>query len=409
MRIGPSNILVLTFTFPLIVVLFYSSYFSYAMGYDTILILSLILITFHVFECISMKINDKLSLYSCKEECNQYQVIVGKEWVILAFIIVLANFVVRYRYIMAVGAQYGATNLISSLAAARLMIIEYHNSGEADVALPYYAILLSFVAGWVNILCMHIFLYKKIILKQMDIKLGIIILIFLSSQIFSTGRASFFPIAVHTVYLLIIFLNIGDYFVQFVRKHLIKVVTTFLCASLMFLVMGSMREDKEGEGDVELPFTFVVTTYAGAPILGLDVYVRNGMKRAYYFGEHTFREFYDYARIFGVSYKRSQFHKDDFFVGKGSSNVYTGLYYWISDFSLIGAFVYSAFLGLIFGYFFSSRANLTNVAGCYIRSFFYYALILMFYDDQFNNLWGIYMLSTFCVVYFFQKKFFIPA
>lgn len=407
-KIGPSNILVLTFMFPLVIVLFLDSYFSYEIGLETIIILSSVLLTFHFCELLPVLFKSKIRKNNYYQDEGQYVVFVKPTWLILAYIIVFINLVFKYQYIMAVGAQYGASNLISSLAAARIMLIDYQNTGDAVVRLPFYSIIITMISGWINILCMHLFLYKKVVQKEMDWKLFGIVAIFILSLIFTTGRAAFFPVAIHVIYLLILFSNISDRIIYNLRKKAVKVFSVVTVAFLLFVVMGSLRSSGEDEDEeVRMPISFVVATYAGAPIIGLDVYVKKGMQQAYYFGEHTFREFYDYARILGVPYKRSQFHKDDFYAGKGSSNVYTGLYYWISDFTLWGSLAYAALLGLIFGTFYSSKPRFENVAECYLRSYFYYALLLMFYDDQFNTIWSINLFVTLLVVNYFKNKFIV--
>ena len=174
---------------------------------------------------------------------------------------------------------------------------------------------------------------------------------------------------------------------------------------IFFLTLGSFRSSIEGDEIAEIDVEWTVATYFAAPIIGLDVYISKGIKQSTYIGEHAFRDYYDYARIFGANYKRSQFHKDDFYVGKGSSNVYTGMYYWLSDFSIFGACIYAIFIGWIVGFFYRRKVNYGSIIECYFRSYIYFCLCMMFFDDQFNNIFSLFLLFKFFFIVYVQKHY----
>lgn len=400
-RIGPSNIFIISLMVPLFVVIINDSYFMYEIGIESIIIITTVLVLFHSFSLIPLYFKKKRRLNNVV-----YQVDIPKKWILIAYIIVSMNLIIKYKYILAVGSEFGASNFISAFAATRLMLIDYANTGVADVQLPYYAIIIGLLSGCTEILFIHMALYKKIILRKFDKSLWGVVTISIASLFLDTGRAALFPVIVHAVYLTIIFLDISKSIGTFVSKHFFKLASIATLGILTFLVMGSLRQDKEGSGEIELSASKTLATYVGAPILGLDIYIKRGIEQNYYFGEHTFREYYDWARIFGVPYKRTQFHKDDFDVGKGSSNVYTGLYYWLGDFHIWGTFFYAIFLGYIFGNIYSRKADYGNIWACYLKSFFYFCLIMMFFDDQFNGIWSVIMIIRLFVIYYFQKKFF---
>lgn len=403
-RIGPSSIFILSLMVPLFVVLINDSYFMYEIGIESIIIITIVLVLFHSFSLIPLYYKKYKKEKRIKDVV--YKVVIPKKWILIAYLIVSTNLIIKYKYIMAVGAEYGASNLISAYAATRLMLIDYANTGVADVRLPYYAIIIGLLSGCTEILCIHMALYKKIILREFDKRLWGIVIISVAALFLETGRAAFFPVIVHTVYLIIVFLDISRSIGTFVSKHLLKIASIISVGIFLFLVMGSLRQDKEGSGEIELSASNTLATYVGAPIIGLDIYIKRGIEQNDYWGEHTFREYYDWARIFGVPYKRSQFHKDDFYAGKGSSNVYTGLYYWLGDFNIWGTFIYAIFLGFIFGNIYSRKPDYGNIWECYLKSFFYFCLIMMFFDDQFNNIWSVNMVLRLSVIYYFQKKFF---
>ena len=307
---------------------------------------------------------------------------------------------------MAVGAEYGATNFISAFAVTRYMLIDYANTGMTEVRMPYSSIIISMLANCVEILCMHLFLYKKILFKDTDKLLLSIIVVYFISLAFSTGRMAFFPAIIHGVYTANFFSSPGT-MKNYLRKHFVKLSIIMLLFSIAFLGMGSLRENTSGDTDVNLSPTYTIATYIGAPLLALDMKLNKEGYGSGYFGEHTLREIYDYARLLGVPIPRSQFHEDTIYIGNGDTNVYTGFYYWIKDFSVLGAFIYAALLGYIFGICYYKKYRKENIARCYLSSYLYFAMLMMFFDDQFNSIWSVNLLFCLLILRYFQKRVFV--
>ena len=398
-RIGPSNVLVLAFLLPALLVLYFDSYFSHQVSFITIAIISSLLCSFilgEVFSAIFLNMRR-----SGKEKIVNFRI--GKGWYYFFLLISLSNVFVQYDYLMQVGKLFGATNIVAAYASTRLMLIEYQNTGQIEVHMPYYALLLSMLALCIEVVCFHIYVYKRVVDNVNMKRLLPVIFLYFLSLLFSTGRAAYFPVLVHAIYSLFVIFRYRYKPSNLVKKYFAKIVLGCILGGSLFLVLGALRQNTDGDDHVEINTSETIATYVAAPILGLDIYICNGMKRSNYIGEHTFRTYYDLARIFGVPYKRTQFHKADFHVGKGSSNVYTGFYYWISDFGFLGACLYSMILGVLLGYFYNRKPILHNVLEIYFRSFLYFAVLMMFFDDQFNSIFDVFLVLKLLIIYYLQN------
>lgn len=398
--IGPSNVLVLSFLIPSILIIAYDDYFSYEISLETILIINFLIGMFSLGEWFLSERRCNLK----KTPICQSPIILGKKLYYTFLLITICNTYVQYNYLMQLGALKGASSLLEAYAASRLVLVEYQNTGVIEVARPYYGIVLSLLASIVEIICLHVYILNRVVKNYNDKRLLLIIILFFLSLFFATGRYAFIPIIVHLVYLLIVFLKTKMNVALIFKKYRKTILATLFAGATVFVGLGILRSGTDDNNAADLDAKFTVTTYIAAPIIGLDIFVKDGIERSAYVGVHTFRDFYDYSRFFGVSYKRIQFHKEDFSAGKGSSNVYTGFYYWLSDFGLIGAFIYALILGLICGSYYYRKPNLLSISEIYIRSFLYYSLVMMFYDDQFNNLFSVFMIFTIIVLKYTQKR-----
>lgn len=398
-RIGPSNIFVLSFLIPTIVVILYEDYFNYEISSDTILIVFVILLLFVIFESIPNAIKKKQIVIQRRPVYN-----IPKSYFFIGLIVIIINLWLQYRYLMEVGAYYGANNFVSAYAATRLMLVDYQNTGISVVRMPSYSIIFSVLSASIEIVGAHIFIYKRLFEKKTDLRLLIIIVLYIITLIISTSRASFFPVIIHLIYVFLICAKQLYSRTVLIKKYLFKSLILIILGCVFFLYIGALRVSSDADDIAEVDASWTVASYVGAPIIGLDLYVKKGLKRTEYFGEHSFRTYYDIARLLGIPYKRPQFHKEDFYVGKGGSNVYTGLYYWISDFSMWGAFLYAAFWGWLIGLFYQKEPSVEKITGIYVRSFFYYVLAMMFFDDQFNSIISIMMLLRLLIIYILQKK-----
>lgn len=398
-KFGPSNILVLSFGIPSVLIVIFSDYFSYEVSIETIVVINLLVGMFAIGEMTQSK---RIVKGHASKMCYP-NFVIGKRLYYVFLGIVLFNTYVQYKYLMQLGALKGASGLIEAYAASRLILVEYQNSGVIEVARSYSSILLSLVATIVEIVCVHVYVLNRVVKKYNDKRLLIVVIVYFISLFFSSGRYAFVPVIIHLAYLVIVFLEMKMQIGLILKRYRKKILAIALIGGAVFVALGMLRSGTDGNAE-ELDAKFTVTTYVAAPIIGLDIYIKNGMKRAPYIGSHAFRDYYDYARLFGASYKRIQFHKEDFHAGKGSSNVYSGFYYWLSDFGLLGASFYALFLGLIVGHYYFRKPNLYSISEIYLRSFLYYALVMMFYDDQFNNLFSLFMLVTIVALNYIQRR-----
>lgn len=398
-KFGPQNLMVLSFLGPAILVVYYEDYIRYEVGLFTIFVVVLLISMFSLGVFLQPKVKSREYLkYS-----NAYFV-VNKKISNIFLTVVILNLFVQYRYLMQLGAIYGASNIIAAYSVARLALVDYQNTGIIDVRMPYYGIILSVFASIIGKICFHVYVYNRFVRKENDRRLLWVVIVYFMSLLFATGRAAFLPVLVHAVYVVMVILSTKMSIHKIIKKCLKQISMTVIVGIAFFSVLGAMRQNADGDYSYETDNNFTITTYFAAPILGLDVYLKKGAPRSDLFGEHAFKEFYDYARIFGASFQRSQFHKEDFYAGNISSNVFTGLYYWISDFSIFGACFYALFWGAVVGYFYRRKVSPSNIVGVYFRSLLYYSIIQMFYDDQFNSIVSFFTLFGIYIIILFQKK-----
>ena len=407
-KFGPSNLFALVFIIPLSVVILEDSLISYTISMQTIGIIVVSLLVFFLGEIMVYRSGHIVP----RKEYPPYRLEVKNKYAIIALAIQLVNVYINLKYLREVGNYYGTNDLIGAYTINRVKAIEATETGELDVPYPSYFYLVSIIAVSVQVCCLHILASNKIKYGQrlMDNKyLFFSVLLFVLSLIFNGGRASFFPVIVHVLYLTLVSfrsLSFADYF----KKNRFKVLVWLSVGIICFFALGNLRNMASADDTGNLSFDVEETMagYIGAPLVGLDLYVKDGMKQYPHIGQQTFGTIYSVLEHVGYHVETPQFHQDDFYVGKIKSNVYMGLSLWLKDFSIPGAWLFLFFLGCIYGYIFYleqiRRVNPTNIALNYLFAYMYFALSMSFFDSQYYTILSTSMIYKLFIIYFIQKK-----
>ncbi len=386
-----SYILILTMLIPVTTLVLLQSYIQYELSLETIAVITLLIVLFQIGEIIVSRRG--ISIQKENARCNN--LVIKKRYKYLPTLIQILNLIVVYRYLMQVGAQYGADNILSAYAANRINTFELQTTGEANVSPSFINIFMTTLASCIEIICLHIALVQKIIWKQkIDKWLILPIILFFVSLLFESGRAPMVPVIVHFAYLYFLLSNLS--LSLLLRRHFFKIVL-FICAvGVFFIAAGSIRDQsniKDSSNIEVIDPLDAFAMYVGGPIVGLDIYVRKGLPEYPNMGEQLFKPFYDIMRKIGFKFERPRLHEEKFYLKKMETNVFTGFCYWIKDFSLIGAFIYSFVLGLIFGYIhlleINKRIRLDNIIGRYYISIFYWGLVMVFFNNALRNILSI--------------------
>lgn len=404
-KFGPSNIMVLTMLIPNFVLIVMKDYIQYELSIETVIIISLLVVLFQVGEIFSLSFQNNIKVQ--ERRCGA--VSVKRSFAIIAVVVQLLYVFLGYRYIMQVGSLYGANNFFGAYAANRLNMVAQQRMDTVEIPYPMINVICMYFANAIEIVCLHVILIQKIIMKKkVDKLLLLAVFIYVLSMMFQSGRASFVPFIIH-LFFLVIYLS-GLSLPQFLKRNKLLVGSSVIIILVFFVVSGSLRsgENIEDTSDVEMiDPSNTVAAYIGAPIIGFDLYVKNGMEPFNYFGEHLFKGVYDIIRKLGVELERPKVHQEFYSLKNFESNAHAGIWYWIRDFSLFGAFVYSLILGSIFGFIYLMRINnvlrLDNIIGCYVVAMFYYALIMTFFGDMFELFFSLDFYFQLLILYVIKR------
>lgn len=399
-KIIASCIFVLSYLVPITVVIFYSDITRHELSDETVLIILAFAISFFVGEvlvCHKVRLSKSISPIHCYD--------IKKEFLFVFYIIQLLNLWFSYRFIMAVGAEMGANNFISAYAATRIFLVR---ETDIQVPVPSYYTLIGLLSIAIEILCVHIYILNKLYFSRKEQKkiLGVVVLYFMALML-NTGRAALFPPIIHIVYLFMIVAQrkMGKSFS--LRKYKKTIVSSVIAGMIVFVALGTAREDKQGEGEVEIQGTYWLTAYIGAPIVGLDLYINKGMPPYNNIGAHTFQHVHMLLGKLGFPTGKEDFKNENFYFGEVTSNVKSAIYYWISDFGLLGALLFTFVLGGMYGLIDKikdKRLSLMNIIGISYISSMYFALLMIFFCSEFYSLFSYGLVESYLIVYLMQKK-----
>ena len=225
-----SYILILTMLIPVTTLVLLQSYIQYELSLETIAVITLLIVLFQIGEIIVSRRG--ISIQKENARCNN--LVIKKRYKYLPTLIQILNLIVVYRYLMQVGAQYGADNILSAYAANRINTFELQTTGEANVSPSFINIFMTTLASCIEIICLHIALVQKIIWKQkIDKWLILPIILFFVLLLFESGRAPMVPVIVHFAYLYFLLSNLS--LSLLLRRHFFKIVL-FICAVGVFFI-----------------------------------------------------------------------------------------------------------------------------------------------------------------------------
>ena len=389
-KFGASNIFVLTYLIPLIVILLYFGRIHYVICE----------IVFFIGETVFLRTVKQNS----KPQFENYEI--KQPYLILMYAIQLLNIWVGYRFIKDVGSSVGSDNFMVSLFAARKYLTDAETSLVKDVVVTKasYAGIVHSLSLASEVICIQLYLTKRIVYGEKGDRryLGVVVLYFLS-LLFETGRSAYLYPIVHVVYLMLFFIKQKMRISQYLFKNLPKVLITVSLLWVVFLFLGFLRGDTDGDAS-EVDSSGTLIGYVGAPIVGFDMYIMKGAPRNKYIGEWMFQNYYVKAVNWGIIPSMDDFKIESYQYGVLESNVNSAAYRWISDFGYLGAVLFVFILGCIFGVVNSyerTRMKGSSFWGIYYVSLLYASLIMSFFGDVFYAAFSyaqIYMIIAIYVI-----------
>ena len=311
-----------------------------------------------------------------------------------------------------VGTEYGVNNLFEIFSINRLNTVSLQKTGDG-IQEPLINIISMYIANSIEIICLHVILIQKLITKtKLDKCLFLTVFLYFISLLLNGGRSVIVPFIIHLFYLIIILVDKRFFKIIKHNKMKIGILTVFLVS--IFILVGSLRNKNNTNINDSIEIIDLqnsLATYTASPIIGFDIYIKKGLGEYNYFGQHLFKGIYDIIRHFGVDFERDKKHQENYIYKNIESNAYIGMWHWIKDFRLLGAFIYSMILGGIFGFIHVlERKNiirLDNIIECYVIAMLYWALIMLFFGDMFRYFFSLDFVYILFIIYIILKLKFV--
>lgn len=410
-KIGPPNILELGLLVPTLVLILMNDYIQYELCMESVIVIFIILIMFQIGDFISRVNMIEKKIYS--RRCSN--VIVKHNFALLAVAFQVFYLFLCVTYILKVGAEYGVTNFFGAFAANRINTVAIQKTGVGivDVQPSSINVICMYIANSIEIVSLHVILIQKIIMRtRIDKCLLFSVLLYLMTLLIDGGRASLVPFIIHLLYITILLTGLSVS--SFINQNRFKIIVMGAILAAFFIASGTFRQagPTNNSNDVEvIDLENSFATYVASPLMGFDLYIKNGMGDYNYFGQHIFKGVYDVVRRLGVDIERNKKHQENFSHKHIESNAHNAVWFWIKDFRLFGAFIFSLSLGLFYGFISSlERRNvirMDNIIGCYVISRFYWALIMSFFGNMYNFFFSLDFLYILFIMYFIIKFRFI--
>ena len=323
-KVSPSGVLIIAFIVSAAVFVLLQLQIQYELSIDSVFIIFSVLVFFLVGECFSTYMGADL-----KKKTWFKEIIYKSNFPEIVLLVQIINLYLGYKYIMQVGAYYGASDFISAYASNRLHTLEFELNGEVIIPRTLPLRLSLMLADAFEIMALHIVMMQKMLLKaKVDKLLLASIFLYFLSLFFNSGRSAFYPFIVSVMYFFLRFRK-GKIKLSFIRKHLVSIAAVVFLGGFLWMFLGSIRQESTLSGDVEYEFNpaMTVAVYVGSPLAGFDIYLKRGMYSNEYWGENTFKGIYDVLRKFGImNENRPVLHEEKFYLKEVEANVYTGLF-----------------------------------------------------------------------------------
>lgn len=260
--------------------------------------------------------------------------------------------------------NYYESNKIEKIELNRILSIYSIFNTSITYLLIYYAVVLKVSNK------------KNNVLKKLTIS---IFLGFLYAYLSGT-RTEMFMFIIGGLIMFILVNNAMGKKIQFNMTN-IKKGSVILVILIFVFNMLSILQGRTIEG---MTINEVFSTYLGAPIKNLDLFVSEVIREPKYFGETTFSYTYD---IFNLRHNVRELTMYRFIEGKGLGNVYTTFAPMYYDFGVYGTIILMSVLGFICQVVYNNIWRTSNKVKANFRviiySFISFSIIFSFFSNKF--------------------------
>lgn len=333
----------------------------------------------------------------------------------LAFI-GLISFINFYYYYYKIATSYGASDFFSAYVIMRGLITKMADGNLIELMLvkPKLLVYATTFAELLSYLFSYVFMYNRMLFGKSNYKYIIPTIVYIPTLASATGRAAYFPLFIFFISLFLLVFKLRSGWFQRNLKVERKIVLYLSFFLLFFLIMGAGNLKKQSK-DGELGENFVLNTlsnYIGSPVAGFDYFLNNqNENKSLYPGHMTFEGIYKFFNLFGADFQNNPRNLDKFYINGESSNVYSGMYYIVSDYGIGGSFIFLFIMGLIHGIIFMKFKYglflIDNYFHIYIFTSIFTSIVMMFFNYRYYIYFSLGFAIQLLFLWIIQRKFLI--
>lgn len=221
---------------------------------------------------------------------------------------------------------------------------------ELNVPIPMIYRITNPICGAMEYLVLYLATKKFYFEKKITVSYMIVVALMVVRILMNGSRSPLLRVITFAAFVYLMFLLRDGKLQKFNLKIFVKLagIAVLLCMAMIALLFVM------GRGSAEMDYFGYIFTYAGAPIVNLNNFLRNntiglfhGVSSEGLFGAHTFRGLYRYmAKIFRFSVDIPDINYFTFSDnGIEIGNVYTMFYSLLYDFGYFGTIVFTTIMG----------------------------------------------------------------
>lgn len=370
----------------------------------TYMIITLTIGTFMFGEASArVTVNSARKLLPSTKRCNQNNAFVAGSipisLILLAVLIALLTVLEQYEYILETGQLFSSNgSTLELIAKSRLCSVDPLACESVPFKISAKIGLLltkatAYFAVYLLIFNQDSIKFKKKIYKH---SIHILLFLFCLQLLFSTARTGFvyFFIYVFALWGFYQYQNsLGNKYAT--KRILIRGIFAFFLASNCFYLLGYFTSKSNSIGLIDM-----MVGYTGTQIFALDLYLNNGCNFACASG--------GYETFYGARSALYRLGLVDIYmkpnlpfadIGNGmSTNIYTAIRRVVSDFGLLGSFLYFYILGFFYGVLYKNiRFKLGDNFYIVLYCIILFPLFMTAWEEKFSNI----IFSSFMILHIF--------
>lgn len=405
-----SFFLAIVFTISTAFICFSPTYQGFELSEKTIIVLPLLIFMFFIGESSSwFYFHNKR--YCAKQFDFRRIKVSNKVYYFSLILIVVISFVNFYYYFYKVAKAYGASDFFSSYIIIRGLTTQMADGDiiEPMMLRPKLLIYITNFARLMAYLFLFIYVYMRLIFNNTCHKYIYPIIAYIPTLAAATGRAAYFPLLLFFVSIILLLVKIRDGWFKRMARYEKKIALSFAIFLLFFLLIGAGNYRQQSNDNVSNDFILnTLSIYIGSPIAGFDYFLNNRNENmSLYPGHMTFEGVYKFLNLLGADFQNNPRNLDRFYINGESSNVYSGMYYIVSDYGILGSILFLALMGYIHGVIFMrfkyGLFSVENFLHIYIYTSMFTSLVMMFFNYSYYTYFSTGFIVELLYLLFIQR------